>query len=123
MGVILLVSVGGILGVNLRYWLGVWIVDRMDPRFPWATFLINVTGAFLIGLLAPWLARCWPDPRVRVFLLTGFLGGYTTFSSFTLEALALWERGDIGRAVTYVGLSNVLGLLAVAAGAWLGTRV
>ena len=120
MGVVLLVSLGGVLGVNLRYWLGVWIADRSDPRFPWSTFMINITGAFLIGLLAPWLARSLPDPRVRVFLLTGFLGGYTTFSSFTLEALALWERGDITRAVVYVVAGNLIGLIAVGVGAWLG---
>ena len=120
MTVILLLTVGGALGVNLRYWLGVWIVDRVDPHFPWATFAINISGAFLIGLLAPWLARSLPDPRVRVFLLTGVLGGYTTFSSFTLETLTLWERGDMGRAAAYLVFSNGLGILAVALGAWLG---
>jgi CrcB protein len=98
---ILFLSLGGILGVNARYWLGEWITLRLGPRFPWGTFFANASGAFLIGALAVLLARWLPHTHARLFVITGFLGGYTTFSSYTFEALNLWERGEPGRAMVY----------------------
>ena len=75
-------SIGGTLGVNARYWLGAWMSRWTSPQFPWATFVINVSGSFLIGFLTVALTRWMPHPNVRLLVITGFLGGYTTFSTF-----------------------------------------
>jgi len=117
---ILVLSAGGALGVNARYWLGVLASRWVGPRFPWATVAINVSGSFAIGLGSVALAARWPHPLARLFLLVGFLGGYTTFSSFTFESLALWERGDKGLAVANTAGSVAAGLAAVALGVALG---
>jgi fluoride exporter len=91
---VIALSVGGSLGVNARYWLGVWMSRWTSPQFPWATFAINVSGSFLIGFLTVALARWLPHPNARLLVITGFLGGYTTFSTFSSESLSLWERGE-----------------------------
>jgi fluoride exporter len=117
---VLLLSTGGALGVNARYWLAVWIDRRAAPTFPWATFTINVSGSFAIGLVTALLARWVPHPHARLFVVVGFLGGYTTFSSFSLEALALMQRGALGLSLAYMGGSVVSGFLAVVLGAALG---
>ncbi len=116
----LALAVGGALGANARYWLGLWIVRRAGVAFPWATLLVNVSGSFAIGLLAPLLASRLPHEGVRLLVLVGFVGAYTTFSTFTLEALALWERGVRGPLLVYLFGSVAAGLLAVALGAILG---
>jgi CrcB protein len=88
--------------------------------FPFGTFIINVSGAFVIGLfLAAVAARTGLDPLVRLFVVTGFLGGYTTFSSYAWEALVLASAGAWARFALYTAGSNLLGLLGV----WLGARV
>lgn len=110
---IVAVSIGGVLGVNARYWLGVWINKWTSPQFPWATFLINVTGSFVIGVLAVLFDRWSPQSRLRLLSITGFLGGYTTFSSYALESATLWERGEKGLAAYYVVGSVAGGLLGV----------
>jgi CrcB protein len=120
---VLVLSVGGVLGVNARYWLGVWISQWADPRFPWATFVVNVSGAFAAGFLSTALANRLPNPHVRVFVVAGFLGGYTTFSAFALESLTLWDRRAFGRAWGYVLGSCVAGLTAVALGAALAQNL
>lgn len=117
---VLALSIGGMLGVNARYWLGLWVDRWAGPRFPWATFLINVSGSFAIGLLVETLARWAPHANARLLILTGFLGGYTTFSSFSLESLTLWERGQTGRSLAYVVGSVATCLVTVALGAGLG---
>ena len=117
---VILLSVGGALGVNARYWLAQAIDRRTDPQFPWATFAINVTGSFAIGLLSALLARWLPHPHARLFLVVGFLGGYTTFSSYTLEAFTLLERGALGRALLYLAGSVAVGIVAVSLGVLTG---
>jgi CrcB protein len=122
---VLVLSVGGALGVNARYWLGVAMGRWTGERLPWATVTINVSGSFAIGFLAVALARLWPHPLARLFVLTGFLGGYTTFSSFTLESLTLWDEGQRRLAAANTVGSVAAGLAAVALGvalahAWLG---
>ena len=116
----MLLSMGGALGVNARYWLSIWIDRRVDPRFPWATFSINVSGSFAIGLLSALLARMLPHPYARIFVVVGFLGGYTTFSSFSLEALALVQRGALGSSLAYMTGSVASGFVAVVLGVALG---
>lgn len=113
---VLVLSVGGALGVNARYWLGVWISRWASPQFPWATFAINVSGSFVIGVLTVALTRWWPHPHLRLLLITGVLGGYTTFSTFALESAILWERGETVLAVANLGGSVVLGFAAVVLG-------
>lgn len=112
-------SAGGVLGVNARYWLGLWVSRWADPRFPWATFSINVTGSFAIGFLTAALAAWLPHPYARLFAVVGFLGGYTTFSSFSQESLTLWERGQPGLALANMLGSVAAGFAAVALGATL----
>jgi CrcB protein len=112
----LVLTNGGSLGVNARYWLGVWMSRWASPQFPWATFVINVSGSFLIGFLTVALTRWMPHPQFRLMVITGFLGGYTTFSTFENDALVLWESGEcVLMAVNLIG-SVVLGLLAVVLG-------
>ena len=113
---IAVLSIGGILGVNARYWLGVWINRWTSPQFPWATVVINVTGSFLIGFLTVVLTRWMPHPNIRLMVITGFLGGYTTFSTFENDALILWERGEgILMAANLIG-SVTAGFAAVVLG-------
>ncbi len=117
---VVVLSVGGSLGVNARYWLGVAISRWAGPQFPWATLTINVSGSFAIGLLTVLLARWLPHPYMRLLVVVGFLGGYTTFSSFSAEALVLWERGERGPGLAYVIGSVGAGLIAVVLGTMLG---
>jgi CrcB protein len=113
---VIVLSVGGTLGVNARYWLGVWINRWTSPQFPWATVFINVSGSFMVGFLTVALARWVPHPNLRLMLITGFLGGYTTFSTFENDALTLWERGEgILMAANLIG-SVAAGFAAVLLG-------
>jgi CrcB protein len=120
---VLALSVGGVIGVNARYWLGHWMNRWANPEFPWATFTINVTGSFAIGFLTILLARGLPHPNARLFLVTGLLGGYTTFSAYSFESLALWERGERWSAAAYVAGSVLAGLLAVTLGVSLARSI
>src|SRR4051812_3169058 len=101
-GEALILSIGGALGVNARYWLASWMSDWAGDRFPWATFAINVSGSFAIGLIGTLLARWLPHHPARLFFLVGFLWGYTTFSTFAFEAHLLGERGQLGRSMAYL---------------------
>ena len=117
MGQYLYVSLGGALGALVRYLLGSWIAGRYGPTFPLHTFTINVTGSFAIGVLLTLLTvHVEASPAWRLLLVVGFLGGYTTFSSYTFEALTLLRDGEWGRAAWYVLGSNALGLAACFAG-------
>lgn len=118
---IAVLSIGGALGVNARYWQAVWMARWASPEFPWATFAINVAGSFLIGLSSAVLIHRFPgnDPA-RLFVVVGFLGGYTTFSSYTLEAIGLIERNRPFLGVVYLGGSVLLGLGSAALGLALG---
>jgi CrcB protein len=113
---VLVLSLGGTLGVNARYWLGVWMSRWTSPQFPWATFTINVSGSFLIGFLTVALTRWMPHPNLRLLIITGFLGGYTTFSTFENEALTLWERGEGWLMAANIVGSVALGFVAVVIG-------
>ena len=117
---IVLVGVGGAFGANARYWASLWISHHADPRFPWATFAVNVLGAFLAGLVAGWLLGHPPHSPWRLLLATGFLGGFTTFSAFELEAVELWRRGEVGRALAYLGGSVGVGFAAALLGVAVG---
>lgn len=119
----LLVALGGGLGAAGRY--GVSLAMPLKPgEWPWATFCINVAGSLLIGILAGWLStRGEAGEPWRLFLGVGLLGGFTTFSAYSLETLRMIERGEWPAALLYVLGSVAAGLAAVAIGAEVAKRV
>jgi CrcB protein len=119
----LALSAGGILGVNARYWLGAWITRWLGSSFPWATFFINVSGSFVIGLIAMTLTSMSPHSMLRLLLITGLLGGYTTFSTFTHESVTLWQRGEWALGLANLVGSVLAGCAAVILGAALASAV
>lgn len=118
---LLLVLLGGALGTGCRFAVSNLVAATIGLRqFPVATFLINVSGSFLIGFLAEWFdARATVSPELRAAVLVGILGGYTTFSSFSLETLNLLRDGAWQKALLYPMGSVLLGLLAV----WCGVQL
>jgi len=112
-----MVLLGGGVGSLMRYAVGTAIMTRMGARFPWGTVFINITGSFLIGFLMTLLTeRLSLNPNWRLLLVTGFLGGYTTFSSFEWETLGLVREG--GR---WLGVLNVVGSVALGyVAVWIG---
>jgi CrcB protein len=112
----LLVFLGGGLGAAARHGINRAGLTLLGPGFPWWTLAINVAGSFLIGLLAGLFGALETGENTRLFLVTGFLGGFTTFSAFSLDALTLWQRGAQMEAGGYVLGSVILSLLAAAAG-------
>jgi len=108
----ILVFVGGGLGAAARHGVGRATLHAFGPGFPWGTLTVNVIGSFLIGLAFALLETGQP---ARLFLVTGFLGGFTTFSAFSLDALTLWER-DPWTAGIYVAASVTLSFAAIVAG-------
>jgi CrcB protein len=114
---LVLVLAGGGLGSAARYLVGIWAAERWGSSFPWGTLTVNLLGCFLIGLLATLADDVRSiGPDARVFLVVGVLGGFTTFSSFSLDALRLGERDELLRAVVYVGASVGAGLVAATVG-------
>ncbi len=117
----LMVALGGALGSVLRFWLGSVIGHKAGAPF-WGTLFVNVTGCFLIGLLGN-LRENGPGEFDRYFLMVGVMGGYTTFSTFSLQTLELFHAGSTGLAVLNVALSMGLCLLGVWLGHALGARL
>lgn len=124
MGVIAAIFVGGGLGATARYGLGLATARLWpDSHLPWGTLAANVIGCALLGLLAALFQTLdWPRP-VKLGLTTGVLGGLTTFSTFAVETLMLFEAGRTGAAALNLGLNLVVGFAAALAGAWLGARL
>ncbi len=113
------IAVFGTLGCIGRYGMTRLIQGLLGNTFPYATLVINVSGAFLMGFLfVATLERLTVNPQLRTGILTGFLGGYTTFSTYAMESLTLAEQGETGRALLYMGLSNGVGILAAFLGAF-----
>ncbi|MFC5755266.1 fluoride efflux transporter CrcB [Rhizobium sp. GCM10022189] len=113
----LLVAVGGAIGSLLRYYVGLGSVRLMGPSFPWGTLTVNVVGCFVIGVFAEMIARRFDaSTELRLLLITGFLGGFTTFSAFSLDAITLFERGEVLAGGIYIAASVGLSMLAVIAG-------
>lgn len=102
------VGVGGALGSIARYLVVIWAGQALGTGFPFGTLIVNVVGGFVMGVLAESSALLWSPPtELRIFLMTGVLGGFTTFSSFSLDVATLTERGDVGVALTYT-MASVL---------------
>jgi CrcB protein len=108
------VAAGGAIGASARYLTNVGLGRLLGTGFPWATLTVNVLGSFLMGLLVVLLAHK-DATRLAPFLMTGILGGFTTFSAFSLDTIALWERGQALLAAAYVAGSVVLSLAAILA--------
>ena len=119
----LAVAVGGALGSVARFWLAAAMTALTGPRFPWGTLLINVLGSFVIGLVAGYTltpARVTMHPDLRIFLMVGVCGGFTTFSAFSLQTLELLQAGAVWPAWGYMAGSVVLCVAAAWAGVLLG---
>lgn len=114
----LLIALGAALGANARYLVGVWAGERLGADFPYGTLIVNVTGSFLAGFLLTLASgRLAWSPDLLLFLKIGFLGSYTTFSSFSYETMALWRVDGSWPALVNVIGNNLLALLAVFFGA------
>lgn len=119
MAMILAVALGSAIGGASRLLLGAAVQQRFGPAFPAGTLVINITGSLLLGFLMRFaMATPAISPEMRGFLTTGLCGGYTTFSTFTFETVALINDGEMGRASAYVAASVALSLLGVYLGAW-----
>lgn len=117
MNQVLLVALGGAIGSVCRYLVGLGALRLMGPSFPWGTLTVNVAGSFAIGVLAELIvARFGASVELRLLLITGFLGGFTTFSAFALDAVTLFERGASVAATSYLVVSIVASIAAAIAG-------
>jgi fluoride exporter len=117
------VALGGAAGAAARYGVAQWTSGRWGWTFPWGTLVVNVTGSLAIGLVLTLLLARNADAAYRYLLVSGFLGGYTTFSAFSIETLALVESRRWDVATLYVAGSVALGLLATALGLALGRLI
>ena len=121
---VLWIGLGGFIGANARYFLGRAVIERYGSAFPWGTLTVNVLGSLLIGVILEIIGqRATSDPAYRLFLVVGFLGGFTTFSTFAFESVTLLEDERWLRAGAYIAGSNVLAIAACLAGVQLARRL
>ena len=117
MMMIFAVAAGGALGSVARYMLSGFTTDIVSSSFPWGTLSVNVLGSFFMGAVVTYMALAWnPSAEVRAFLTVGLLGGFTTFSLFSLDVINLWERGASMAAMSYVLISIIVSLFAIILG-------
>jgi CrcB protein len=120
----LVVFLGAGVGGALRHAMNIWVARFAGTHFPWHTLVINITGSIVMGVVTAWFAeRGGGAGHLRLFLATGILGGYTTFSAFSLDAVLLWERHEHLLAGLYVGGSMVGSLLGLALALWVMRHV
>ncbi|CAN5174477.1 fluoride efflux transporter CrcB [soil metagenome] len=117
------VVLGGSIGVLSRYGAVLWLGRQQWMGMPASTFTVNMVGSLLIGFLWGWLDVPQLNEATKNFLFIGFLGGFTTFSSLTLEVMQRFQSGDIKSALLYVLLSNMLGVLLAFGGMWVGGSI
>lgn len=118
---LVLIAVGGAAGAISRYLIQGWVQELMPGRFPWGTFLVNISGSFLLGLVFVLaIEHEIMAPEIRLPLMVGFIGAYTTFSTFMLESWALADEGALLAALANIVVSVVVGMVAVIAGLVLG---
>ncbi|MFQ5419107.1 MAG: fluoride efflux transporter CrcB [Anaerolineae bacterium] len=114
----LLIAVGAALGANARYLVGVWAGNRLGAGFPYGTFIVNIVGSFILGLLLTLgTERLQLSPEARLLLAVGFLGSFTTFSSYAVESMNLWRDAGLWRGLVNILGNNLAGLLAAILGA------
>jgi CrcB protein len=115
-----LVAVGGAIGAALRHLVNLASLRLVGAGFPWGTMAINIVGSMAMGIFVELLARRFnASNELRLFVATGILGGFTTFSAFSLDFATLWQRGEMTSAALYAAGSVVLSILALFAGLWL----
>jgi fluoride exporter len=118
--VVAAVAVGGAIGSVARYLIAGWVQSAAWSGFPFGIFVVNISGGFVMGLLTEAMAlKFHVSLPMRAFLTTGILGGYTTFSTFSLDSALLIQRGALPSAVTYIVGSALLSILALFAGLWI----
>ena len=121
---VLWISLGAIVGANLRYFVSTWAMNVLSPSLPLGTLIINTTGSFILGYFLVWTSeRVLVDPHWRLLVAIGFCGAYTTFSSYSFETLKLIEGGHYSIAIVNFMANNLLALLAVLGGAVLARVV
>ena len=116
----LAVAIGGALGSVARYALSSWIFDITSHKFPYATLIVNVAGSFVMGILFVVIVeRAVLSAEMRSLLMIGFIGAFTTFSAFSLDALGLWQNGHVLMSVIYMITTVILCLVAISTAIWL----
>lgn len=114
------IALGGALGALGRYFLSTWVYSKSDVIFPWGTFVVNILGCFILGMVYVWgTEKLVMSSNMRAFLAIGLLGAFTTFSTFSLETINIIKDGEIKIALLNTVGSVIVGLLAV----WLGTVI
>ncbi len=120
MQTVLLISIGAIIGANLRYFVAQYVARLIPSTFPLGTLVINITASFILGFFLIWTSeRVLADPRWRLFIAVGFCATYSTYSSFAFETFALFEKGQMALAALNILGTNVVCLIAVMLGAML----
>jgi fluoride exporter len=115
---VLLISLGAILGANLRYFVAQYVARLIPSSFPYGTLVINISASFLLGLFLIWTTeRVIADPRWRIFFAVGFCATYSTYSSYAFETFALFEKGQLPMALLNILVTNVVCFVAVILGA------
>lgn len=120
---IIYVALGGALGASGRHLVDQWALRNMGTGFPWGTFIVNVVGSLVMGILIGWLMTKHGGQNLKLFLATGFLGGFTTFSAFSLDAITLLERKAYTPFIAYIAGSVIVALFALWAGLTLARKV
>ncbi len=124
MRTILFISLGAIVGANLRYFIGQYVAKLIPSNLPYGTLLINATGSFILALFLVWTTeRVLADPRWRLIIAVGFCGGYTTFSSYAYETFSLFENGQWLTCALNILANNILCLVGTVLGAVLARVV
>jgi len=120
----LLIAIGGALGSIARYWVGSTIAGRMGIRFPYGTLIVNITACIIIGFSLTYMSRrADMNPALRYLIPIGFIGAYSTFSTYEWETLTTLRSGAFLLAAIYAGGSMILGLIAVWGGSWLAEAI
>lgn len=120
----LLAVLGGAIGSGLRYGIGAYMLRLLGPGWPWGTFTVNILGSLMMGLIMGWFAfRGAGNGAAQIFLATGILGGFTTFSAFSLEAARMFETKAYTQLALYTGSSVILGVLMIFAGLFIMRKV
>lgn len=115
---IMMIGIGGAIGSILRYLTWWYVTKHLNHTYPWGTFVVNIVGCLLVGILIGSFERSLsPNPNLRFLLITGFCGGYTTFSAFASENVNLFQSGNTFTAFAYIAFSVLISILAV----WTGT--
>ena len=120
MNSVLWIALGGAVGASSRHLIGLWAMRMFGSGLPWGTLIVNIAGSFAMGVFIEYLAlRLQGSTELRLLIATGFLGGFTTFSAFSLEFALMWERGEIWWAAGYAIFSVVLSVSALFFGLWI----